>query len=63
MAQHYDEAGRLTGRVGQQPGQANLERAFGYDAAGRLTSADSPFGRQSFQWSQRTQLVGSAFFA
>ncbi|MFD7450959.1 DUF6531 domain-containing protein [Kitasatospora sp. NPDC059827] len=54
----YDGLGRLTGENGTG-GDANASRSFGYDLAGRLTSASTPGGNQTFGYDDRGLLTGS----
>lgn len=54
----YDVLGRLTGQTGTG-GAVNTSRTLGYDASGRVTSADEPGGTATFAYNDRGLLVAS----
>jgi RHS repeat-associated protein len=57
----YDGLGRLTSQSASGGGAASATRSFGYDAADRLTSINTPVGtNQTFSYDDRGLLLGSA---
>ncbi|WBB58179.1 polymorphic toxin-type HINT domain-containing protein [Streptomyces sp. WMMC500] len=53
----YDNAGQLVLETGGGAEATTTERAYGYDAAGRLTSAASPTGDNTYSYNDRGLLL------
>ena len=56
----YDEAGRLKTETGAGAEAATAERDLGYDLAGRVTSASTPGGTETFSYNDRDALLNAA---
>jgi RHS repeat-associated protein len=56
----YDELGRLVSETGAGGEAPTAERTFGYDLAGRLTSASAPGGQDTFGYDDRGNLLSTA---
>jgi RHS repeat-associated protein len=55
----YDDANRITGQTGTGAETATVARSYGYDRAGRLTSASAPGGTDTFDWDDRGLLLAT----
>ncbi|MFI0163383.1 polymorphic toxin-type HINT domain-containing protein [Streptomyces sp. NPDC017095] len=53
----YDKAGELVRETGTGAAAATAEKAFQYDAAGRLTRASSPKGDNTYEYDDRGALL------
>ncbi|WP_204015325.1 LamG-like jellyroll fold domain-containing protein, partial [Virgisporangium aurantiacum] len=57
VANTFDKMGNLTKQVGAGAEVTTADRAFGYDVAGRLTSASAPAGTNTFTYDDRDELL------
>ncbi len=57
VARTFDELGRVTQESGSGPGTPSASRTFGYDLAGRRTSASHPAGTMTFSYDGRGLLT------
>ncbi|RAY15969.1 hypothetical protein DPM19_09490 [Actinomadura craniellae] len=55
----FDNLDRLTEETGTGTG-TTAPRTFGYDLAGRMTSASAPLGNNTFTWDDRGNLLSTA---
>jgi RHS repeat-associated protein len=55
----YDNVGHVTGQSGVGAEAPTAARSFGYDLAGRLTSASTPNGTQTFSYDDRGLLLST----
>ncbi|MEU6278871.1 DNRLRE domain-containing protein [Streptomyces sp. NPDC047028] len=55
----FDALGRVTKNAGSGAEAATTAETFGYDAAGRLTSASAPGGTDTFSYDDRGDLLSS----
>lgn len=60
VARDFDRLGRLVGESGSGPGVPAASRSFGYDLAGRRTSASHPGGQVVFAYDDRSLLTAAA---
>lgn len=56
----YDDMGNLTRQAGAGAEVATVDRTFGYDLGGRLTSVSSPGGSNAFGYDDRGLLLSTA---
>ncbi|WP_181647938.1 LamG-like jellyroll fold domain-containing protein [Streptomyces sp. WAC00263] len=56
----YDADGRLTGTSGTGAEATTPSRTFGYDAAGRLTSAGAPGGTDTYTYDDRGEILSAS---
>ncbi|MFZ4233784.1 RHS repeat-associated core domain-containing protein [Streptomyces murinus] len=56
----YDGDGRLTGTTGAGAEATTANRAFGYDADGRLTSAGAPGGTDTYTYDDRGEILSAS---
>jgi len=56
VAYDYDDLGRVTRQAGTGAEAATVDRVFGYDSAGRMTSASGSAGTETFSYDDRGDL-------
>ena len=62
LTNNYDSVGDLTAQTGQSSNGADAttaSRTFGYDLAGRMTSASAPGGTDAFSYDDRGELLNA----
>ncbi|MCX3058378.1 LamG-like jellyroll fold domain-containing protein [Streptomyces beihaiensis] len=57
---NYDADGRVTSQAGSGAEAATTTRKFGYDADGRITSADAPTGTDTYTYNDRGEITATS---